>query len=180
VHEWPPEGGVSTLCRSLPLSEHAEARAKSRELVGRLRWTGLAMPEYRYDPATGCWYFMEINGRFWGSLPLAIEAGIPFAAGLVAATGEKRPVPDYARDYAVLNCVFWIPETKRLLRILFRPGTIGDPYFKVRPLAELADYFRHLLRPGTRFYIFSWRDPRPFFTDLRSFIGKIWSSVAGR
>ena len=48
--------------------------------------TGVAMVEYRYDPASRRYVFMEINGRFWGSLQLAIDAGVDFPALLVAAT----------------------------------------------------------------------------------------------
>ena len=56
----------------------SDATAK---LVERLDYTGVGMFEYRYDPATGDWVFLEINARFWGSLPLAIAAGanFPFA-----------------------------------------------------------------------------------------------------
>lgn len=179
LHEWPPEGGVSTLCRAVPLSEHAEAREKSRALLRRLRWTGVAMVEYRFDPATGAWAFMEINGRFWGSLPLAVAAGIPFAAGLVATLGDGEPAPGFVRDYPCLRCLFWIPETKRLLRLLFRPGAIGDPFFRYSRLGEVAAYFRYLLSPRTRFYIFSWNDPRPFLAETAALIGKILGKIVG-
>ena len=36
------------------------------------------MVEYRHDPSTGRCCLMEINGRFWGSLQLAIDAGVDF------------------------------------------------------------------------------------------------------
>ncbi len=76
LHEWPPEGGSSSLCRSVPLTEHGDARARSRALIKALRWSGVSMVEYRYDRSTGRYAFMEINGRFWGSMPLAVHAGM--------------------------------------------------------------------------------------------------------
>jgi hypothetical protein len=28
------------------------------------------------------------------------------------------------------------------------------------------------VRPGSHYYVFTWRDPRPFFTDLAHMLGK--------
>lgn len=180
LHEWPPEGGVSSLCQSVPLQDHEEAREKSRALLRLLRWTGVAMIEYRYDTQTGDWRFLEVNGRFWGSLPLAVSVGIPFAAGLVAATGEGTRIPPYNRNYPRRCSMFWIPETKRLFRILFEPSAIADPYFSVRPLREIAAYLWYLFNPFTRFYVFSWRDPMPFFRDIGNVIRKLGRLVPYR
>ncbi len=47
-------------------------------LMAALRWTGVAMVEFKHDPATGRSWLMEINGRFWGSIQLAIAAGVDF------------------------------------------------------------------------------------------------------
>jgi protein-tyrosine-phosphatase len=41
------------------------------------------MVEFRVDPETGRFWLMEINGRFWGSLPLAIFAGVDFPPALL-------------------------------------------------------------------------------------------------
>lgn len=180
LHEWPPEGGTSSLCRAVPLSRHGEARARSVALLKRLRWTGVAMVEYRYDRATGVYYFMEVNGRFWGSLPLAIAAGIPFAAGLVAVCGQGRPVPSHRSDYARLSCCYWIPETKRLLRVLFRRKRIRDPFFRADPLASLLSYALMPLDPSTRYFVFQFSDPLPFFADLGSVAAKAWSRLTAR
>ena len=180
LHEWPPEGGASALCRAVPLTEHVEARARSRELLRRLDWTGVAMVEYRYDPATKDYRFMEINGRFWGSLPLAIEAGIPFAAGLVAVCGEGRPAPRYESDYPRLTCCYLIPETKWLLRVLLQPSKIVDPMFRIGRLHALVSYFLRFFRPSTRYFVFTIGDPRPAFADAWSVLVKAWSMILHR
>lgn len=85
--EWPPTGGVSALCRALPLSSHEGLFERSIALLQELGWEGPAMVEYRHDPETGRSELMEINGRFWGSLPLASRAGVPFGWGVYAALG---------------------------------------------------------------------------------------------
>lgn len=50
--------------------------------VGRLTaatdYTGVGMAEFRVDPVSGDWVFVELNGRFWGSLPLAMASGADF------------------------------------------------------------------------------------------------------
>src|SRR5690606_28748671 len=96
LHEWPPEGGVSTLCRSVPLERHQEQMAKSVALLVSLGWSGPAMVEYRYDPGRGRYVLMEINGRFWGSQPLAYHCGAHFAwegyrRAVLGATDDARP-----------------------------------------------------------------------------------------
>lgn len=165
VHEWPPEGGASTLCRSVPLSEHQELREKSRALLRRLHWTGVAMLEYRYDPVARHYVFMEVNGRFWGSLPLATAAGLPFAAGLVAHCGAGERCLALPRDYPSLIACYWIPETKRLLRILFQRRRIQDPFYRPDPLRSLLSYLTFPVRPDSRWFVFQLSDPKPFLTD---------------
>ena len=180
LHEWPPEGGVSSLCKAVPLTEHVEARERSRALLRRLRWTGVAMVEYRYDPATRSYAFMEINGRFWGSLPLAEACGVPFASGLVSACAQGAGVPYYRRDYPLLVCVYGIPETKRLLRLLLQRGATADPLYRGDPWASLLSYLTRPLRPSTRYYVLALTDPRPWFADVSSVVARGIRRLAGR
>jgi predicted ATP-grasp superfamily ATP-dependent carboligase len=93
LHEWPPEGGVSTLCESVAADAHPELMARSEALLREIGWEGPAMVEYRHDEATGRSVLMEINGRFWGSLPLAAAAGAPFALATYCALGLTAPSP---------------------------------------------------------------------------------------
>ena len=75
LHE-PPEGGGGTYRKSVPLSP--ELLKATRRLMKELRYTGVAMAEFKVNPRTGGWVLIEINGRFWGSLPLTIAAGADF------------------------------------------------------------------------------------------------------
>ena len=76
LREKPPWGGVSTLCEAAP--PDPALLDSSRRLLAALRWSGVAMVEFKRDPATGRAWLMEINGRFWGSMQLAVAAGIDF------------------------------------------------------------------------------------------------------
>ena len=61
------------------------------------------MIEYKRHTATGVPYLMEINGRFWGSLQLAIDAGADFPAHLMArALGAPLPaIPPFRSGLAL-------------------------------------------------------------------------------
>ncbi len=82
LREKPPEGGVSVLCRSVPVDP--ELRATAQKLLGAVDWHGVAMVEFRITPE-GEAYLMEVNTRFWGSLQLAIDSGVDFPLMLAKA-----------------------------------------------------------------------------------------------
>ncbi|MYM35049.1 carboxylate--amine ligase [Duganella sp. FT94W] len=168
LHEWPPEGGVSTVCQSLPLSQHMEQMRRSVALLRALRWEGVAMVEYRHDPVTGQSALMEVNGRFWGSLPLACHAGAAFPWLLYQLHGLHRPV--WQTPYrAGLRCRFMLPETRRLLRVLGRRGGA----------AEFASYLIDFARPGTRYYVHDWRDPGPLWADVTQMLWRALHNLPG-
>lgn len=165
VHEWPPEGGFSSLCVSVGLDRHDKLMRQSVALLQELDWEGIAMVEYRHDPATGESALMEINGRFWGSLPLAWHAGASFPWLTYQLFGMGRALA--ASPYrAGVRCRFMAPETKRLLRVMFQQDRIADRSLRFRRLPNLISYFIDFIRPGTCYFVFAWRDPAPFFKDI--------------
>jgi predicted ATP-grasp superfamily ATP-dependent carboligase len=90
LRELPPSGGVSVYRESIALDP--ELAAAGRHMLDALDWQGVAMIECKRDLATGRPTFMEINGRLWGSLQLAIDAGVPFPSLLVScALGQHAP-----------------------------------------------------------------------------------------
>lgn len=77
IREKPPWGGISVLCESTPADPVALESAK--KLLKALNWNGIAMVEFKRDNARNSIpVLMEINARFWGSLQLAIDAGMNF------------------------------------------------------------------------------------------------------
>jgi predicted ATP-grasp superfamily ATP-dependent carboligase len=105
IRSYPVSGGPSTLRESVHCPE-AERHAES--LLGALGWLGVAMVEFRRDPRDGRYKLIEVNHRFWGSLQLAIVAGVDFPALLCRmALGEKvDPVLDYR---AGVQCRWFFP-----------------------------------------------------------------------
>jgi hypothetical protein len=82
LHEVPYTGGVSSLRETW---HHASIRDDALEKLRAARWEGVAMMEYRWDPATDRFAFMEMNARFWGSLHLALYGGVDFPRLLLDA-----------------------------------------------------------------------------------------------
>lgn len=74
LREVPVSGGASSYRESVPLDPIL--RHHSVALLASLQFTGLAMVEFRIGERGPM--LMEINGRIWGSLPLAVKSGMDF------------------------------------------------------------------------------------------------------
>jgi hypothetical protein len=48
----------------------------AERILEALKWHGVAMVEFKVNPQTNEWVFIEVNGRFWGSLPLAVVGAL--------------------------------------------------------------------------------------------------------
>lgn len=167
VAEWPPEGGFSSVCDAVPLSQFVEQQERSIALLKEIGWEGVAMVEYRYDSASGRAVLMEVNGRYWGSFPLAMHSGAGFSLLSYALQGQDRmPVLPPQRDD--IRCRMVATELKRLVRIFVQPGKIMDKRFRVRPLYELHRFFFDYFRPSVRYYVWRRDDPKPFFQDIKN------------
>jgi predicted ATP-grasp superfamily ATP-dependent carboligase len=95
LREKPPSGGVSVLCESAAVDPVAAGHAS--KLLNRIGWRGVAMVEFKQDNRDGSLRLMEINGRFWGSLQLAVLAGVDFPSIAAAIAMERSPAapPEY-------------------------------------------------------------------------------------
>lgn len=169
VAEWPPEGGFSSVCDDVPLDQHQALQEASIALLRKIGWDGVAMVEYRHDPVTGCSKLMEVNGRYWGSFPLAAQADAGFALlsyHLHSGLGPP-PMPPVREG---LRCRMVATELKRLQRIWLQPERIVDRNFRIEKWRELRRFVFDFLRPGVRYYVWSWTDPRPFLQDMRNLV----------
>jgi predicted ATP-grasp superfamily ATP-dependent carboligase/protein-tyrosine-phosphatase len=72
------ETGASTKRVSEPLDPALLAAAEPLAAAARL--DGVAMFEFRLERRSGRHVLLEVNPRFWGSLPLAVAAGADFPA----------------------------------------------------------------------------------------------------
>src|SRR5256886_5191832 len=70
----PLSGGVSVLRRSIALDPPLKRYVTA--LLREIRWHGVAMVEFKYDPRDARYTLMEINGRFQASTALSLDAGL--------------------------------------------------------------------------------------------------------
>lgn len=161
LREKPPSGGVSVYAESVPFDEDLGER--SRRLLERLGWNGVAMVEFKRDARTGQPYLMEINGRFWGSLQLAIDAGVDFPLLLLdAATGRAPASPPTYR--AGVRTRWWWGDVDHLLIRLRRSATaLALPADAPGRGRAMLDFLR--LRVGDRNEILRLDDPAPFLRE---------------
>ncbi len=161
LREKPPEGGVSVYRESIAFD--SDLATAGRRMLEALNWQGAAMIECKRDQATGQHVFMEVNGRLWGSLQLAIDAGVDFPRLLVAcALGESVPAVTQYR-VGVRSRWFWGDVDHLYLQL--RNG--GGPAVK---LAAVRDFLRVGVR-RTGEEIWRWRDPAPFLLESLQQLG---------
>jgi predicted ATP-grasp superfamily ATP-dependent carboligase len=140
LREYPITGGASTAAQSIkdPVLLNLGLR-----LLKALKWDGVAMVEFKLDLRDGVYKLMEINPKFWGSLDLAVAAGVDFPWLPVARACGISVVP--TRDYVVGLKFQWVVED--LIRGLAIPK-------------ELPLVFADLRDPSVR-RDWSWDDPAP-------------------
>ncbi len=139
-------GGPSTTRIS---ARHPVIEAQAERLLAAVKFHGVAMVEFRCDPATNQAWFIEVNPRFWGSVGLAINAGMDFPRLLfqLAVAGDIEPTFDYRMNYRcrwllgeMAGIASEIKATGRLAPALdlFRLPDGYDDFYADDPLPFLA------------------------------------------
>ncbi|MGH8249505.1 MAG: ATP-grasp domain-containing protein [Steroidobacteraceae bacterium] len=169
LREKPASGGVSVLRESVAPDPQAVLHA--RKLLERLGWHGVAMVEFKQDSRDGSLRLMEINGRFWGSLQLAIDAGVDFPAILldVARGLSRQPVGSYRLG---VRSRWFLGDLDAFLVTLFRRRSSLDlpPAFPSRA-RQILD-FLHLWGPQLHYEVLRFDDPRPGLIELSRWLFK--------
>jgi predicted ATP-grasp superfamily ATP-dependent carboligase len=163
IREKPPSGGVSVLRESIPVSP--EAKGFSERLLGHLNWHGVAMVEFKVDERDNLPKLMEINGRFWGSLQLAIDSGVDFPALLVNAVNEKIIAP--VTEYKIGTKTRWfLGDVDSLLMVLFKNRQdLKLPSNHSGRVQYLFEFLK-LWDKNMHYEVLSRNDIRPWFYEL--------------
>lgn len=94
----PHSGGNSTVIRGMrdpAMYDHAA------EVIDALDWTGPVQVEFMRTP-DGEYYLIEVNGRYWGSVPLAVDSGVDIPwRHLCQLAGHSATAPPVYRDDVV-------------------------------------------------------------------------------
>ena len=149
--------------------------AWTRDLVRAAGLTGVAMFEYRWNPAEDAYVLLEVNPRFWGSLPLALDAGADFPAMLHGLHRGQAPEPRF--DYPPGRTKFdlW----GEYCRLRDAVDAAGSAPRRVALAAAALAQLRHLLRPAA-FDSWAEDDPEPFFGERAAVIERLREAAAKR
>jgi predicted ATP-grasp superfamily ATP-dependent carboligase len=169
LREHPPSGGPSTLRESV---RHPQAEQAARDIAAALNWQGVAMLEFREDPRDNTAKLLEINPRFWGSLPLAIAAGVDFpyllykaALGLPAGPAPVQKEGVRVRNLLPGDLLHFIAKRGRVGIDFFNPFHAQDELLSVRDpgpvLGRIASAAGLLFDPQLRAMLKKRQDPAP-------------------
>jgi predicted ATP-grasp superfamily ATP-dependent carboligase len=181
-----PSGSGSSVRRSIALSP--QLRAPAERLLAAMEWHGPAMVEFREPPhASGAdatpdaaaqepW-LMEVNGRFWSSLQLAIEAGVDFPAlWLAVLRGDPIGAPPVYREGVTVRWLWG--DVKRFLHVI-----AGPPRGFSQPYPSIWQGARELLgRQVYRSHLEIWQrtDPWPAVGEWVQGARELWHARSVR
>ena len=150
-----PLASPSCLRRSIPLAPRL--RDPAERLLRAMRWHGPAMVEFRDDGASEpC--LMEVNGRFWHSLQLAVAAGADFPLWWIRLL-EGLPL-DSPTHYREGIAVRWLwGDVKRCIHTL-KGSPVGYPASRLTLWRGMRELFGPQ-PPNTRLEMWQRNDPFP-------------------
>lgn len=148
LREYPVTGGPSCFAESHYDPQLIEYGVR---LLKALGWQGVAMVEFKRERSTGRYKLMEINPRFWGSLPLAVAAGVDMPTILYRVAAGEPVAP-------VLSHPTGVRMRYLFQDLLSLPGYLGRTPNRA---AFLGGFLRDLFDPRVTDGVFRLNDPLP-------------------
>jgi predicted ATP-grasp superfamily ATP-dependent carboligase len=134
----------------------------SRALLRAMHWEGVAMVEYKINPENNEAALMEVNGRYWGTLSLAIAAGVDFP--LYQWKLMHGETPDIPTSYAVGRQWRWTAGYVARLHWLLVTARMPGP--ERRALVQTLRDFPADFQSSIQDSIFESSDPAPAMVEL--------------
>jgi hypothetical protein len=128
-------------------TDQPELRELAIELLKAMHWHGPAQVEFKIDSRDGVAKLMEVNGRFWGTLDLSIQAGVnfPLLACRMAVDGDIDPAFEYLVGLRYIWPFPW--RLRKLWPLVLLDSNLKSDLWLTDPLpllAEILYYFRRL------------------------------------
>lgn len=155
-----PLGGASVVKETIEIP--ALMRLATEKLLRALKWHGVAMVEFKMDIEHNELLFIEINGRFWGSLPLAIHAGVDFPYLYASLVSGKVPQDLVCARPGVVSRHL-LGDMKHLWSVLFKRDSLRALAYPSRWKA-LCDFI--FTSPCARADVFDVCDPLPSVMEV--------------
>jgi len=165
-----PTGSGSAV--RVSVTPDAQVRSASLAILQALHWHGVAMVEFRQIPGAPP-VFMEVNGRFWNSLPLACYAGADFPT-LLAQMAETGDVGKQSPFRTGVSCRWLLGDFRHLVEV-WRGAPAGYPRPYPGRLRTLLAVMTPV--PGTFHDNFQWNDPLPELGDWLNFLERAFQKA---
>ncbi len=174
LHE-PPGGGGSSYRKSIDL--HPDMLDATARMVRKLNYTGVGMVEFLWDRPTDQWRFVEINGRFWGSLPLAVASGADFPADLykMLCNGTVPEVSTFRENVHCRN----LTSDKNWCSDFLRSKNVSVATKVTRFVSGMTGALGRAVVGKECVDTFSLDDPKPFFAECQRLVKEVMAG-AGR
>jgi hypothetical protein len=119
-----PKGSGSSACRAMSVEDYPIRNADNMLL--KINWRGIFMIELLRDESGKSW-FIEVNGRPWGSMALARRMGFEYPAWSIMQILDPnyRPVTPTPREYVI--CRHLGRELIHILQVLRGPSSRSIP-----------------------------------------------------
>ena len=170
IREKPLSGGVSVLRESIAVDPHLQDY--SIRLLKALKWHGVAMVEFKHDEKDNLPKVMEINARFWGSLQLAIDAGVDFPYMLYRMVDEGDVETQFGYRTGI-KTRWLLGDVDILVARLFKPESqLRLPPGYPGRLKSLWEFCK-IYQPGTKYEIEKLTDPGPFFNEFKEWFWQL-------
>jgi protein-tyrosine-phosphatase/predicted ATP-grasp superfamily ATP-dependent carboligase len=178
LHEVPYTGGWSSFREGVWDDELVYLGEK---LLDAIDYDGVAMVEFRRDAVDGRPRFLEINGRLWGSLALALHCGVDFPAALIDCYHDASPISAQPRYRAGVKCRNVFPGELGHVASILMPARGSErrmsPASRLRALVEFGVLF---LDPRIRHDYFWLSDPLPGLHQALKMILWVTGKALGR
>ena len=159
-----PQGSASSACESIAVEEALVGPVE--RFLTSIEWSGLFMVELLRDAEGRAW-FMELNGRAWGSMALARRRGFEYPAWNVHAALDRDFVPVEPTDPPEILARHLGMELAHLAFVARGPQSKAlDSWPKLWPT------IRAMTRTSRRDRLYNWRrsEPDVLAADTWSFL----------
>jgi protein-tyrosine-phosphatase/predicted ATP-grasp superfamily ATP-dependent carboligase len=159
----PETGGGSSYRKAIPIEP--SMLYACQKFCMELQYTGVAMFEFKFNPKTKDWILIEINARFWGSLPLAVFAGVDFPVMLAHVLLNLHVSDKLTYNHSAYARSF----TSDIYAIKSEFDNLRDKSGALTAFKQLSRRllsFSRLLTGNDTIDSFSWKDQKPFWAEF--------------
>jgi predicted ATP-grasp superfamily ATP-dependent carboligase len=169
-----PQGSASSACESVPVD--SDLLQPAQQFLETIGWRGMFMLEFLRDSSGQPW-FMELNGRAWGSMPLARRRGFEYPAWTVQGALDSGFTPSAPPRPPDIRCRNVALEIVHLAFVARGPQSSASTQWPklTRAVRDVCTF-----RRGDRIYNWKRSQPGVFVADTMETLRSYLRKVAGR